>query len=617
MRRSVLAAVAVAIFVHSAPAVGDDADAAWTEMVEAEELIHRLKPALRGLALSVEHGGLPDQTTSMLFADVVEVRDLAGFAGKDAIGNRRLWRRRAQPESQDGKFRRDELRLWNRLFAETREVVEAEFKVVGGKFADPKRTTFACELSFHAEARTRDGSVASISSGADTLWRQFRTEGGADWRIVRWHSHRLEAVEAENELFVEALGLAVSDPASRARLRRSVHEEKALAKIRAPDSFESPHRYFFVGSQDRHPGLSVADVNRDGFDDIYVMSRWGANQLLVSSGDGKFVERASEMGLAFEDHSAAAIFADFDNDGDADLFLGRTMQPSLYLENRDGRFVERKELFSGKLPSLVSSVNAVDVDNDGLLDLYVSTYAAQTVVYDLKMFQAQNPGNVAPPKLLGDFLPPAQAAELSRLVRSKGAHMYLALPGPPNVLFLNRGDRFEVSADPLVAAYRNTYQATWADYDGDGDADVYFAHDFAPNQLLRNDGGRFVDVTEATGTADIGFGMGVTWGDYDGDGLQDLYVSNMYSKAGRRVTSYFDDLDARFAKMARGNSLFRNTGKGFQRVSGLEPPTLQVEKAGWSWGGHFADFDNDTNLDLYVASGYYTAPKDVEIAVDT
>jgi hypothetical protein len=135
--------------------------------------------------------------------------------------------------------------------------------------------------------------------------------------------------------------------------------------------------------------------------------------------------------------------------------------------------------------------------------------------------------------------------------------------------------------------------------------------------MLRNDGERgFKDVTTETGTADIGFGMGVTWGDYDNDGRQDLYVTNMYSKAGRRITAQIEGLDPRFAQMARGNSLFRNTSGRFEKVSGLEPPALLVESAGWSWGSQFLDLNNDGFLDIYALSGFYTAPEEAALPVD-
>jgi len=136
------------------------------------------------------------------------------------------------------------------------------------------------------------------------------------------------------------------------------------------------------------------------------------------------------------------------------------------------------------------------------------------------------------------------------------------------------------------------------------------ANDFAPNNLLRNDGhGGFTDVTAETATADIGFGMGASWGDYDDDGWQDLYVTNMYSTAGRRITEQLGPASGDLASMARGNSLYRNVAGAFTKVSGLEPPALLVEKAGWAWGGQFLDIDNDSHLDIYSPSGYYTAPE--------
>ena len=62
------------------------------------------------------------------------------------------------------------------------------------------------------------------------------------------------------------------------------------------------------------------------------------------------------------------------------------------------------------------------------------------------------------------------------------------------------------------------------------------------------------------------------------------------------------------ASMARGNSLLRNQPGAFARVSGLEPPALTVERAGWGWGSQFVDVDNDGWLDIHALSGYYTSP---------
>ena len=143
-------------------------------------------------------------------------------------------------------------------------------------------------------------------------------------------------------------------------------------------------------------------------------------------------------------------------------------------------------------------------------------------------------------------------------------------------------------------------------------------HDFAPDNLIRNEGGgKFVDVTDEMGVSGFGFGMGVTWGDFDRDGRQDLYVANMYSKAGSRITGGLSYLDPGFAEGASGNYLYRNEAQGLRRVSGTGPEDLQVAHAGWSWGSQFFDADSDGFLDLYVLAGFHTAPREVAKVGDT
>jgi hypothetical protein len=83
----------------------------------------------------------------------------------------------------------------------------------------------------------------------------------------------------------------------------------------------------------------------------------------------------------------------------------------------------------------------------------------------------------------------------------------------------------------------------------------------------------------------------------------------MYSKAGIRIVEQFGDLDQKFRRSADGNRLYQNGKNGLKLASANEGPGLQVHKAGWSWGGQFVDFNNDGYLDIYVTSGYFTAPK--------
>ena len=162
-----------------------------------------------------------------------------------------------------------------------------------------------------------------------------------------------------------------------------------------------------------------------------------------------------------------------------------------------------------------------------------------------------------------------------------------------------------------------SFQAAWNDFDGDGDQDVYVSNDYAPDNFFRNDGDQgFKDITQQSRLTGMGFGMGVSWGDYDNDGQIDIYVTNMFSKAGQRITDQVAGIDPRLREMAQGNFLYRLDNGQFNLVSGLEEPALKVAKSGWSWGGQFFDYDNDGFREIYATSGYYTAPSDIAIDID-
>jgi hypothetical protein len=163
-----------------------------------------------------------------------------------------------------------------------------------------------------------------------------------------------------------------------------------------------------------------------------------------------------------------------------------------------------------------------------------------------------------------------------------------------------------------VDNHRFSFSAAWEDFDNDGRIDLYIANDFGPNQLFRNEGGSFVDVSSESATQDWGFGMSATWADYDRDGLMDIYVSSMFSGAGNQVIAQADfnpsmteETRRKYLKMVRGNSLLKNRGQG--RFDDITDPMAEGF-AGWAWGAKFADFNNDGWEDLYVANGYVSQP---------
>lgn len=553
------------------------------------------------LALGMYQSQLPAAPARALFAAAVDVADVGQTAEATevvpALGIKRRHWRLAPAEQVQGA----DIQLWNPLLAAIHFFDYAAFHIETGHFLDAEETIYQARLRFDASAQTQDGERAQILARLMLDWQQ---EEDAAWRIRRWETESLEMLTRTHALFAEVFDEALPRDEDRARARLSRHSELVRQSF-SDSAFVAPHRYFTRQAFDRHPGISVVDIDADGYDDLYIAVRQGRNMLLHNGGDGTFTERAAQYGLDVEHHTAAALFADFDNDGDPDVFLGRTLAPSLYMVNEDGDFVPR-DLGNGVLPFLVASISAADYDGDGLLDVYFSTYAARMLLAAAPSASRADSWGGA---LLADFLPTDHARALYDLSSDRIGHLIYDAPGPPNVLLRNLSDgHFAATA----AVWRNTLQATWADYDRDGDPDLYLANDFAANNLLRNDGGALVDVTAESGAADPGFGMGASWADYDGDGRQDLYVTNMHSSAGRRITEAAGQAGAAFAPLARGNSLLRNGSEGFTLVA--DSP---VEDGGWGWGGQFLDFDNDGDLDIYAPSGYYTPPREVALPEDT
>ncbi|MBT4504860.1 MAG: VCBS repeat-containing protein, partial [Gemmatimonadetes bacterium] len=207
-------------------------------------------------------------------------------------------------------------------------------------------------------------------------------------------------------------------------------------------------------------GAAWGDYDGDGDLDLYV-TNWGtavtvpANALYENGGDGSFLDVAADRGVANKGNSLAPAWADYDNDGDLDLYVGDFFDQDFLYANQDGAFTEVGR--SRKTINLVrqGSVTAVawaDYDNDGFLDLYLGK-----LFYDNELYH--NSGD-------GTFL---------------------------QVLDLGLGDR------------RDTQGVVWVDYDNDGDLDLYLSNREQENALYRNDlseRGSFADVGHATGLDD-------------------------------------------------------------------------------------------------------------------
>ncbi|MGD8321281.1 MAG: VCBS repeat-containing protein [Gemmatimonadota bacterium] len=155
----------------------------------------------------------------------------------------------------------------------------------------------------------------------------------------------------------------------------------------------------------------------------------------------------------------------------------------------------------------------------------------------------------------------------------------------PNRLYRNDdGERFtDVAPELGLDRMGETRQPAWVDYDGDGDLDLFVAFRYQANRLYRNDGETFTDVTEASGVGDSRRTVGAVWFDMDGDGDLDLFVANQNGDE---------------------DGFYQNLGDGtFEDVAaalGMNQPGRPEDRG--SVGVAVADYDNDGDLDLFVAS---------------
>jgi hypothetical protein len=362
---------------------------------------------------------------------------------------------------------------------------------------------------------------------------------------------------------------------------RDVTAQTGMAFIHTDGS--SGRRYII---ETMSAGLALFDYDGDGRIDVYFLS--GAplrgaeadvppkNALYRNEGDWRFTDVTEQAGVGETGFGLGVVVGDYDNDGDSDLYVNNYGPNVLYRNNGDGTFTDVTQA-AGVANGNKAGAGAcfLDVEGDGDLDLYVSSYVQFSYDTHRMRFVDDVPRYPDP----------------------------LEHPPESDNLYGNNGDGTftDVSVSSGVAEHSATGMGMiCADYDGDGDTDVFVANDVMANFLLENDGhGVFREVGISSGTAYDSDGipqssMGVGCADYDNDGRLDFYV-----------TSYQNQLA----------TLYRNLGGGFfqdvTRTSGAGEGTLHYV----TWGNGFVDFDNDGDRDLFVACGH--TDDNIELRSDT
>jgi len=322
-------------------------------------------------------------------------------------------------------------------------------------------------------------------------------------------------------------------------------------------------------------GLALFDYNADGLIDIYFLNgspmrgtkqeARPKNALYRNEGHWKFTDVTEEAGVGDTGFGLGLTVGDYDNDGDSDLYLNNYGPNVLYRNNGNGTFSDVTGQAGVQNGNLVGAGACfLDMDKDGDLDLYVANYL--NFSYDLHVERSYEGLPVYPSPR--DYQP------------------------IPDTLYRNNGDGTftDVSEESGVAMHAGTGMGTvCADYDGDGDTDVFVLNDVGENFFFENDGtGKFEEVGVFIGAAYNYYGlenasMGADCGDFDNDGHLDFIM-----------TSYQGEMPVLYRNM--GDRRFQDVSAATGAGTGAYPHV--------NWGTGLVDFDNDGDLDIFIANGH-------------
>ena len=324
------------------------------------------------------------------------------------------------------------------------------------------------------------------------------------------------------------------------------------------------------------------DYDGDGYVDLYIAQQgtqgtgYLRNQLYHNDGNGTFTDVAPGLGLDLDGDSDRALWADYDNDGYLDLYVARAEAANVLFHNDGGTFTDVAGAvgLQGDPTGRAHGAAWGDYDGDGYLDLFVTRHGAAD-----RLYRGDGTGFVDVTTTAGVGGTATASGRQPAWADYDGdgdIDLFVPNNNEDSRLYRNDAGVFTDEAAALgVTANNQVVGAAWADYDNDGDVDLYITGGNGTNWLYRNDGTAFAEVAVSAGVAGGGAGRGIAWGDYDNDGYVDL------------------------ATVTSGGPLYlyRNNGDGtFVDVAASVGAGLGGSLGQIAW----ADYDRDGDLDLYV-----------------
>jgi M6 family metalloprotease-like protein len=279
-----------------------------------------------------------------------------------------------------------------------------------------------------------------------------------------------------------------------------------------------------LGDPSNGRGVAWADYDNDGDLDLYVANYSAANKLYRNDGGGTFTDVTSgPLGNTGRTHNV--VWGDYDNDGDIDLYMANEGQANKLLRNDGGGVFT--DVTSGVLGDTGKSIAAAwgDYDNDGDLDLYFTNWMG-----GFNRLMRNNGGGTFTDVTSGPLVGNGWGTGVAwgDYDNDLDLDLYIVNHDHPNMLLRNDGGGTftNVTNGPLGISGAGR-GVIWTDFDNDGDLDLYIAyHENDRNRFLRNDGADgFVDVTSSVLGATGSF-HGTACADYDQDGDVDIYVAN-------------------------------------------------------------------------------------------